>query len=43
RALLAHFGSAREVANASLTDIESVNGVSGTLARKIYDFFHPSD
>jgi len=42
KALLAHFGSAREVANASLADIESVNGVSGTLARKIYDFFHPS-
>jgi excinuclease ABC subunit C len=42
RALLAHFGSAREVANASLADIEAVDGVSGTLARKIYDFFHPS-
>jgi excinuclease ABC subunit C len=29
------------VAGASLTDIESVAGVSGTLAKKIYDFFHP--
>ncbi len=41
RALLQHFGSARAVASASLTDLQSVAGVSGTLARKIYDFFHP--
>jgi excinuclease ABC subunit C len=41
RALLQHFGSARAVAGASLADIESVGGVSGTLAKKIYDFFHP--
>jgi excinuclease ABC subunit C len=41
RALLQHFGSARAVAAASLTDLESVEGVSGTLAKKIYDFFHP--
>ena len=41
RALLQHFGSARAVAAASLTDLESVAGVSGTLAKKIYDFFHP--
>ena len=41
RALLQHFGSARAVAAASLTDLESVTGVSGTLAKKIYDFFHP--
>ncbi|MBV9331811.1 MAG: excinuclease ABC subunit UvrC [Alphaproteobacteria bacterium] len=41
RALLQHFGSARAVAAASLADIESVTGVSGTLAKKIYDFFHP--
>jgi excinuclease ABC subunit C len=42
RALLQHFGSARAVAAASLTDLQSVAGVSGTLAKKIYDFFHPS-
>ncbi|MDE2183654.1 MAG: excinuclease ABC subunit UvrC [Alphaproteobacteria bacterium] len=42
RALLQHFGSARAVAGASLGDIESVEGVSSTLARKIYDFFHPT-
>src|SRR5262249_34698173 len=41
RALLTHFGSARAVAGASLADIESVSGVSRTLAKKIYDFFHP--
>src|SRR5213076_2725764 len=41
RALLQHFGSARAVAGASLSDIEAVAGVSGALARKIYDFFHP--
>jgi excinuclease ABC subunit C len=41
RALLQHFGSARGVAGASLGDIESVSGVSGALAKKIYDFFHP--
>ena len=41
RALLQHFGSARAVAGASLGDIEAVEGVSSTLAKKIYDFFHP--
>jgi excinuclease ABC subunit C len=42
RALLQHFGSARAVAGASIEDIESVAGVSNTLAKKIYDFFHPT-
>jgi excinuclease ABC subunit C len=41
RALLEHFGSARAVAGASLQDIETVSGLSHTLAKKIYDFFHP--
>ncbi|HYM17258.1 MAG TPA: excinuclease ABC subunit UvrC [Micropepsaceae bacterium] len=41
KALLAHFGSAKGVAQASLVDLEKVDGVSGALARKIYDFFHP--
>ena len=40
KALLSHFGSARGVAQASLGDLESVEGVSSALARKIYDFFH---
>ena len=41
RALLQHFGSARAVASAGLADIEKVTGVSSTLAKKIFDFFHP--
>jgi excinuclease ABC subunit C len=39
--LLQHFGSARAVAAANLTDLETVEGVSQALARKIFDFFHP--
>ncbi len=41
RALLHRFGSAREVAAAGLRDLEAVEGVSKTLARTIYDHFHP--
>ena len=41
RALLQHFGSARAVAAANLTDLQSVNGVNEALAQKIFDFFHP--
>lgn len=41
RAILRHFGSAREVSGAALVDIEAVPGVSRKLARKIFDFFHP--
>src|SRR6185295_1328616 len=40
KALLLHFGSAKGVATASLADLESVEGVSRALARRIYDFFH---
>jgi excinuclease ABC subunit C len=40
RALLQHFGSARAVAGASLADLAAVGGVSETLAKKIFDFFH---
>jgi len=42
RALLQHFGSARAIAGANLTDLESVGGVSHALAKKIFDFFHPT-
>jgi excinuclease ABC subunit C len=42
RALLQHFGSARAVAGASLADLSAVDGVSATLAKKIFDFFHPA-
>ena len=41
KALLAHFGSAKGVANASLGDLEAVDGVNTALAKRIYDFFHP--
>ncbi len=40
RALLNHFGSAREVESASLDEIKSVKGVEEKVAKKIYNFFH---
>jgi len=40
RALLAHFGSAKAVTRANLTDLKAVAGVSGALAQTIYDYFH---
>ena len=41
KALLHHFGSARAVERAGLADLEVVPGVSRTMAKKIYDWFHP--
>lgn len=43
KALLHHFGSARGVADAGLTDLEAVDGISAALARKIYDHFHDTE
>jgi excinuclease ABC subunit C len=40
RALLHHFGSARQVAAAGLADLERVEGISKTVAKKVYDHFH---
>jgi len=40
KALLTHFGSSRAVAAASLADLQTVEGVSAGLAKKIFDFFH---
>ncbi|MBN43545.1 MAG: excinuclease ABC subunit C [Alphaproteobacteria bacterium] len=40
RALLHHFGSARSVARAGVQDLERVDGISDTVARRIYDFFN---
>ncbi len=40
RALLNHFGSAKEIARAKAQDLEAVDGVSAALAQRIYDFFH---
>ncbi len=40
KALLHHFGSARDVASASLDDLEQVPGLGKAVARAIYDHFH---
>lgn len=40
KALLHHFGSASAVQDGGLTDLEAVEGVSGAMAKKIYDWFH---
>ena len=40
RALLAHFGSAKAVGRANLSDLLAVEGVSRALAERIYAFFH---
>ncbi len=42
RALLAHFGSARAVARAGLSDLKAVDGISETLAETIHAFFQQS-
>jgi excinuclease ABC subunit C len=42
RALLMHFGTAKAVRGAALEDLERAPGVSKTMARGIYDYFHPS-
>jgi excinuclease ABC subunit C len=43
KALLHHFGSAREAARAGLADLEQAPGISSTVAKKIYDHFHSDD
>jgi excinuclease ABC subunit C len=43
KALLHHFGSGKAVARAGLSDLESVPGISGTVAKKIYDHFHADE
>jgi excinuclease ABC subunit C len=40
RALLNHFGSGAGVSKAGLADLEEVEGISKTVAKKIYDHFH---
>jgi excinuclease ABC subunit C len=40
KALLLHFGSARAVARAGLSDLCAVEGISETVAKKVYDHFH---
>jgi excinuclease ABC subunit C len=40
RALLHHFGTAKGVAQAGLTDLEKVPGINRATAKLVYDFFH---
>ena len=40
KALLAHFGSAKEVKAASVAELRNVDGVSEALAETIYGYFH---
>ena len=40
KALLLHFGSARAVERAGLTDLEAADGISKSVAQKIYNHFH---
>ncbi|WP_372604425.1 excinuclease ABC subunit UvrC [Actibacterium sp.] len=40
RALLTHFGSAKAVSRAGLSDLKAVEGISDSLAETIYGFFH---
>jgi excinuclease ABC subunit C len=40
RALLAHFGSAKAVSRAGLSDLTAVAGISEAMAQSIYDFFN---
>jgi excinuclease ABC subunit C len=39
KALLHHFGSARMVARAGLAELERVDGISKTVAKKVYEHF----
>jgi excinuclease ABC subunit C len=41
RALLNHFGSARGVKMAGLTNLEAAPGISRETARRVYAHFHP--
>jgi excinuclease ABC subunit C len=41
RALLNHFGSARGVKMAGLSDLEAAPGISRETARRVYAHFHP--
>jgi excinuclease ABC subunit C len=41
RALLTRFGSVRGIEQAALTDLETVEGISKVVAKRVYDFFHP--
>ena len=40
RALLHHFGTAKAVSRAALSDLKVVEGISETMAKSIYEHFH---
>ena len=40
KALLAYFGSSKEVSSASIQDLMKVEGISEKIAEKIYSHFH---
>lgn len=40
KALLAHFGSVKNIAHASVSDLQSVVGIGNVLAQQIYAYFH---
>ena len=40
RDLLKYFGSAEDVAQANLNDLQKVEGISKKVAEKIYSYFH---
>lgn len=40
KALLHHFGDARSVSQAGRADLEAVDGISKSMAARIYDWFH---
>lgn len=40
KALLLHFGSARGVAQATIRDLEKIDGISKQMAEQIYNHFH---
>jgi excinuclease ABC subunit C len=42
RALLRHFGTAKAVSRADMTDLRAVPGISDEIARLVYGFFHES-
>ncbi len=43
RSLLRHFGSAKAVSRAGVTDLQAVEGISHQIAQTIYDHFHEND
>ncbi len=40
RALLKHFGSAKSVSRAGISDLQAVDGISAAMAQQIYDYFN---